>query len=225
MPWAKTTKAVRRSSRRSKSVWQALIEAIEATEAHLSGLGFDPSTLIGSTGFSRIKGLKDAVEAAYTSDEAKRRFEVLARQVFTRFKSLTTEPSAFAYAKRHDNIEAVYKKLAERRDTADVTELLKELHRIVNEAIRTQAPGDDQAGGLTLTSARSIWKTSGRIREKCPAQGDSTSRHPRDCGAETSQRCSLVTRRVWITSRSMRRSSQTTIAEKERVPLRRLSGG
>ena len=60
------------------------------------------------------------------------------------------EPSAFTYAERHDNIEAIYKKLSERRDTADVTELLKELHRIVNEAIRTQAPGDDQAEGLTF---------------------------------------------------------------------------
>ena len=60
------------------------------------------------------------------------------------------EPSAFAYAERHDNIEAIYKKLMEKRDTADVTELLKELHRIVNEAIRTQAPGDDQAEGLTF---------------------------------------------------------------------------
>jgi type I restriction enzyme R subunit len=59
--------------------------------------------------------------------------------VFTRFKALLMEPSAFAYAERHDNIEAIYKKLTERRDTADVTELLKELHRIVNEAIRTQA--------------------------------------------------------------------------------------
>ena len=29
-----------------------------------------------------------------------------------------------------------------------MTQLLKELHRIVNEAIRTQAPGDDQAEGL-----------------------------------------------------------------------------
>ena len=67
-----------------------------------------------------------------------------------RFKALLTEPSAYAYAERHDNIEAIYKKLAERRDTADVTELLKELHRIVNEAIRTQAPGDDQAEGLTF---------------------------------------------------------------------------
>ena len=129
---------------------QALIEAIEATEAHLRGLGFDPATLIGSTGFTRIKGLRDAVEAVYTSDEAKRRFEVLARQVFVRFKALLMEPSAFAWAERHDNIEAIYKKLSERRDTADVTELLKELHRIVNEAIRTQTPGDDQAEGLTF---------------------------------------------------------------------------
>ena len=129
---------------------QALIEAIEATEAHLRGLGFDPATLVGSTGFARIKGLKDAVEAVYSSDEAKRRFEILARQVFIRFKALLMEPSAFAYAERHDNIEAIYKKLTERRDTADVTELLKELHRIVNEAIRTQAPGDDQAESLTF---------------------------------------------------------------------------
>ena len=129
---------------------QALIEAIGATEAHLRSLGFDPACLIGSTGFARIRGLKDAVEAVYTSDEAKRRFEVLSRQVFTRFKSLLTEPSAYAYAERHDNIEAIYNKLAEQRDTADVTELLKELHRIVNEAIRAQVPGDDQAEGLTF---------------------------------------------------------------------------
>ena len=129
---------------------QALIEAIEATEAHLRGLGFDPVVLIKSTGFARIKGMKDAVEAVYTSDETKRRFEVLARQVFFRFKALLMEPSAFAYAERHDNIEAIYKKLTERRDTADVTELLKELHRIVNQAIRTQSPGDDQAEGLTF---------------------------------------------------------------------------
>ena len=129
---------------------EALIEAIEATEAHLRGQGFNPATLLGSAGFARIRGLKDAVEAVYTSDEVKRQFEVLARQVFVRFKALLMEPSAFPYAERHDNIEAIYKKLTERRDTADVTELLKELHRIVNEAIRTQAPGDDQADGLTL---------------------------------------------------------------------------
>jgi type I restriction enzyme R subunit len=129
---------------------QALIEAIEATEAHVRGLGFEMKTLIGAQGFVRIKGIADAVDAVYTSDESKRRFEILARQVFIRFKALLMEPAAFAYAERHDNIEAVYKKLTERRDTADVTELLKELHRIVNEAIRAQEPGEDQTEGLTF---------------------------------------------------------------------------
>ena len=65
----------------------------------------------------------------------------MARQVFIRFKALLMEPSAFAYAERHDNIEAIYKKLQEKRDTADVTEVLKELHRIVNEAIRAAGAG------------------------------------------------------------------------------------
>jgi len=123
---------------------KALLSAIEEAEAHLRGFGFDPARLSGAKGFTRIQALADAVEAVYTSDESKRRFEIMARQVFIRFKALIMEPAAFPYAVRHDNLEAIYKKLEERRDTADVTQLLKELHKIVNEAIRAQAPGDDQ---------------------------------------------------------------------------------
>ena len=58
--------------------------------------------------------------------------------------------SAVGSPPAHDNIEAIYKKPTERRDTVDVTALLKELHRIVNEAILTQEPGADQAEGLTF---------------------------------------------------------------------------
>ncbi len=128
----------------------ALLQAIEATEKHLMTLGFDANHLRGATGFNRIEALRDAVDAVYTSDEAKRRFEIMARQVFIRFKALVMEPSARPYDERHDNIEAIYKKLQDKRDTADVTELLKELHRIVNEAIRAAAPGEDHAEGLTV---------------------------------------------------------------------------
>ncbi|MDO9005642.1 MAG: type I restriction endonuclease subunit R [Aquabacterium sp.] len=128
----------------------ALQDAIAVAEAHLQGLGFDPATLLRAKGFGRIQGLADAVEAVYTDDESKRRFEILSRVVFGRFKALLAEPSALAYAERHDNLEAIYKKLSERRDTADVTELLKVLHRIVNQAIATQGPGVDQAEGLTI---------------------------------------------------------------------------
>ena len=119
---------------------KALVAAIEETEKHLRSLGFEPDRLKGAKGFSRIEALADAVEVLYSTDDAKRRFEILGRQVFIRFKALIMEPSAFVYAERHDNIEAIYKKLQERRDTADVTELLQQLHRIVNEAIRAQKP-------------------------------------------------------------------------------------
>lgn len=127
-----------------------LLQAIEAAEAHLRSLGFDPAVLNGATGFARIEALKDAVDALCSADEARRRYEIMAREVFSRFKALLMEPSALAYAERHDNIEAIYKKLQEKRDTADVTEVLKELHRIVNEAIRAAAPGEDHAEGLTV---------------------------------------------------------------------------
>jgi type I restriction enzyme, R subunit len=123
---------------------QALLDAIEETENHLASLGFDANRLRGAKGFTRIQALADAVDAVYTSDESKRRFEILARQVFIRFKALIMEPSAFQYAERHDNIEAIYKKLEEHRDTSDVTDLLKDLHRIVNEAIRTAQPGEGE---------------------------------------------------------------------------------
>jgi type I restriction enzyme R subunit len=124
---------------------KALRSAIEETEKHLRKVGFEPDRLIGAKGFKRIQAIADGAEAVVNSrDEGRRRFEILARQVFIRFKALIMEPAAFAYAVRHDNIEAIYKKLEERRDTADVTDLLKALHRIVNEAIRAAEPGEDQ---------------------------------------------------------------------------------
>jgi type I site-specific restriction-modification system R (restriction) subunit len=122
----------------------ALESAILETEAYLAKLGFDVSRLSGAKGFTKIQALADAVDAVLTSQETKARFEIMTRQVFLRFKALLMEDSAQPFAERHDNLEAIYKKLIEKRDLSDVTAVLKDLHRIVNEAIRTQAPGGDQ---------------------------------------------------------------------------------
>jgi type I restriction enzyme, R subunit len=46
---------------------QALFEAIEASEAHLRALGFDPASLVGAKGFARVKVLAGAVDAVYSS--------------------------------------------------------------------------------------------------------------------------------------------------------------
>ena len=123
----------------------ALDEALTATETYLKTLGFDCSQLVGLKGFKKSGLFADAVDVIYTSRETKQRFEIMARQVFLRFKALIMEPAVFVFAERHDNLEAIYKKLEERRDMSDVTAVLKELHLIVNDAIRTHSPGEDQA--------------------------------------------------------------------------------
>jgi type I restriction enzyme, R subunit len=61
----------------------ALVEAIETAEKHLRDLGCDPDRLTGATGFTRVAALRDAVDALYTTDESKRRFEYGARSFLT----------------------------------------------------------------------------------------------------------------------------------------------
>lgn len=126
-----------------------LEEAISGTEAYLGTLGFDTASLIGAKGFTKTGLLADAVNAIHTSRETQQRFGIMARIVFLRFKALIMEESMHAYAERHDNLEAIYKKLDERRDLSDVTAVVKQLHLIVNDAIRTHAPGEDAAEGRT----------------------------------------------------------------------------
>ncbi|MEP6922813.1 MAG: hypothetical protein ABI967_16970 [bacterium] len=58
----------------------ALVDAIEEIEKHLRDFGFEPDRLTGAAGFARIEALRDAVDALYTTDEAKRRFEIMARE-------------------------------------------------------------------------------------------------------------------------------------------------
>ena len=136
----------------------ALAQAIDETEAHFRKLGFEPNRLLGAKGFMRIEALADAVDAVYTSDDSKNRFEIMARQVFLRFKALVMEPAAFAFSERHDNIETIYKKLTERRDTADITEILKELQLIVSEAISTQSP--ESTGNTSVKSTGKLYDLS-----------------------------------------------------------------
>ncbi len=128
----------------------SLKDALDVIEQFLAGLGFDVSRFVGAKGFARIAAIKDGTDAVCVTDETRSRFEIMARELFSRFRALITEPSVYAFAERHDNIEAIYKKLIEKRNTADVTTVVKELHRIVNAAIRAAGPGEDYAEGLTV---------------------------------------------------------------------------
>ena len=121
---------------------KVLLDAIEAAEAHLRDLGVQPGPTAGAKGFYLDRPpWPMRWTRVYSSDEAKRRFEILARQIFSRFKALLMEPSAFIYAERHDNLEPSTK--TERRDTADVTGITQALqpHRPRSHPHPSARPG------------------------------------------------------------------------------------
>ena len=129
----------------------ALLEAIEATEKHLRGLGFDLARLSGREGIRPHRGAARRGRSRLHVRRIQATFRDPGPAGVRPIQGSDHGARRVPYAERHDNIEAIYKKLEERRDTADVTDVLKELHRIVNEAIRAAEPGDDQAEGLTCT--------------------------------------------------------------------------
>jgi type I restriction enzyme R subunit len=127
----------------------ALLDAIEAAEELLRSVDFEPDTLRGLRGFPKIEAIRDAVEALYTDEDVRAKFQVVAQQVRERFLALAFE-TATPFAERRDNLDTILEKLGERRDNANITDVLKALHRIVNEAIGTQGRGEDQAEGLKV---------------------------------------------------------------------------
>jgi type I restriction enzyme R subunit len=128
---------------------QSLLEAIDAAEALLRSVEFEPATLLGLRGFPKIEAIRDAVEALYTDEDVRARFQVVVQQVVARFRALSFE-TATPFAERRDNLDTILEKLGERTDNANITDVLKALHRIVNDAIGTQGRGEDQAEGMKV---------------------------------------------------------------------------
>jgi len=126
---------------------EELNEAIVLTEEHLKGLGFELTAITESdpSSFVRIKAIEDGVEAVYDNDETKRRFEILAREVFTKFKSALMVDGVNDFIPRHDAISIIYKRLQDNRDDADIVDIMKSLQSIVDDAVDTASHEEDPA--------------------------------------------------------------------------------
>lgn len=114
-----------------------LQEAIGETAAFLRRLGFELETLISAEGFDKIKAIKKAVEAAYTSDETRKKFELLAREVFRKFKAVLPDPAIERFQASYQAIDVIYKQLQENRENADISEVMKALQDVVSSGIET----------------------------------------------------------------------------------------
>ena len=82
-----------------------------------------------------------AKEAANENDETRKRFEVMCRAVFSKFKACLTVTGVNDYRRDYEAINVVYKSLQKDREQADISDIIRQLHQVVDEAIETRAEG------------------------------------------------------------------------------------
>jgi len=112
-----------------------LIFAIEETIKHLKLLDFDLESLKNASPMLRISKLQEAENCVCLNEKSRATFEVVAQNVFRKYKALFPEPQAKAHTKDHNAIEAIYKQLNKKAKSADVTEVMKKLQSLVSDSI------------------------------------------------------------------------------------------
>jgi len=123
-----------------------LRETISFVRAFLTERQATLDVVINSTGFERNAALVRTKEAINENDESRKRFEVLAREVFTKFKACLTMKGVNDFRAEVGAINYVYKSLQEDRDAADISAIMRELHDVVDQAIVPRADGGTASG-------------------------------------------------------------------------------
>ena len=118
-----------------------LAETIAFVRAFLDERSTSLDDVIRKTGFERNAAIVACKGAANRNDETRKRFEVMCREVFKKFKACINVRGINAHRADRDTINIVYKSLQQDREQADITDVIQQLHQVVDEAIETTADG------------------------------------------------------------------------------------
>jgi len=114
-----------------------LAEATAFVRAFLDDRDASLDDVIQKTGFDRNAAIVACKEAVNENDETRKRFEVMCREVFKKFKACINVPGVNAHRADRDAINIVYKSLQQDRERADISDIIRQLHQVVDEAIET----------------------------------------------------------------------------------------
>ncbi len=121
----------------NEELLESLNESISFVVEFLRQHDFELNRIVTETGFSKNAAIAQAKEIINQNDETLKRFEVMAREVFNKFKSCINVPGINAYRDIRDAINVLYKSLQADKEKADISEIMKELYEIVDASIDT----------------------------------------------------------------------------------------
>ena len=138
-------------------------DSIQACIDHINSLGCDLQRLIDATGFDKLALLdgsnKDSIlNAICTNDESRARFEVLARNVFQKKRSLQGYDRIICkYQQQYNAIDAIYKQLHQQREaSADLNQVLRSLQQNIGQQIVVQREREAGADSGSLYDISNI---------------------------------------------------------------------
>ncbi|GMQ83567.1 MAG: type I restriction endonuclease subunit R [Gammaproteobacteria bacterium] len=115
-----------------------LTEAISFVRTFLEDRHASLDGVIQKSGFDRNAAIVACKEATNENDESRKRFEVMCREVFKKFKACINVQGVNSHRSDRDAINIVYKSLQQDRERADITDIIRQLHQVVDEAIDIQ---------------------------------------------------------------------------------------
>lgn len=115
-----------------------LEEAISLLRGFLEERQASLGDVIEKSGFNRNAAIVACKEAVNENDKTRKRFELMCREVFKKFKACVNVKGIDQYRPEHDAINIIYKSLQNDRDKANTTEIIRELHKVVDDAIEVQ---------------------------------------------------------------------------------------
>jgi type I restriction enzyme R subunit len=111
--------------------------------AFLTERGASLDDIENLTGFARNAAIVKAKEAANESDESRKRFEILSREVFSKFRACFGEDRQRDFRNDRDAIDIIYKSLQDDKQHADISEIIQRLHAVIDSAIETRTQTRD----------------------------------------------------------------------------------
>ena len=118
---------------------EELKQTIDLVSDFLSERKAPLDAIIKASGFERNKAIVAAVavvkNAVNENDETRKKFEVMCREVFIKFKACLTIPGVNDYRSQYNAINIIYKSLQKDIEQADISDIIKQLHEVIDGSI------------------------------------------------------------------------------------------
>ncbi|MGM0600974.1 MAG: type I restriction endonuclease subunit R [Candidatus Rifleibacteriota bacterium] len=126
-------------TRDKEELLSQLEESIQMTISFLASQGFKIDKIFNEEGFGKNAAINAAKEAVNENDRTRKKFEILARKVFKLFKAcINIRPEINNFRSMRNAINIIYQKLHQETESKDISDFIRELHKVVEKEIETK---------------------------------------------------------------------------------------